>query len=594
MDNQRLTKLYMYAVIAAGVVVLGFAAYRLPFAKLDLIFLFLTIFMLAFGSRITVQIPKFKSHIAVSDTFVFIALVLYGGEAATLLAAAEAFCSAWRFCNKKITVFFNSATMAISTMLVWTALQAVGITSEAKLHGHEMSDFIVTFSTIATIQFMANTMLSSIYGALKSENTWWTTWKTHYAWTFITYFVGALTAGLLVITIDHVGFSALFASIPIIVFLSLAYRMYLQNVEMSLNQAEQARDHAEILEKQATALAESEERFRSAFNYAPIGIALVSPNGEWLKVNRALCLILGYSEEAFLATDFQSMIFVEDLGNTLIKINELLSGKIPTCQLEQRYLAKDGTTVWTLWSASTVRDTGRDTMNLVFQIQDITDKKDAEEQLHYKATHDGLTGLPNRSHFLMRLETAIAAAENDPNHRVSVLFIDLDRFKVINDSLGHLFGDQLLIGISERLRDCLRPTDLVARLGGDEFTILVEGRHEIAEVVRIAERVQEKFQVPFNLDGHEVFSSASIGILHRAAHHHTPEEMMRDADTAMYHAKRSGKARHEIFDQDMHEAVLEVLQIETDLRRAIERNEFFVKSAGRRNRIHRRARDAYS
>ncbi len=576
MDNQKLTKLYMNAVILTGFVCLAFALYWLPYGKIDLKFLFLALCTIGFGSRISIQIPKFKSHIAVSDTFIFIALVLYGGEIATALAAIEAFCSAWRFCNKKITVFFNAATMALSTMAAWTALRLVGMDSEAELHGHVPGDFVLTFSTIALAQFLANTSLSSVYGALKSGKGWWETWKTQYLWTFITYSVGSFSAGALVFSIDYVGFTALIAAMPIIVFLYAAYRMYLKNVEMSLTQAEQARSHAEILETQSIALAESEERFRSAFNYAPIGIALVSPNGNWLKVNKALCKILGYSEEEFLATDFQSMIFVEDLGNTLIKIHELLAGKIPTCQLEQRYLAKDGTTVWTSWSASTVSDASRDQMSLVFQIQDITDKKLAEEELQYKATHDALTGLPNRALFLSRLESAIDRAKENPSHRVSVLFIDLDRFKVINDSLGHLVGDQLLIGIAERLRDCLRPTDLVARLGGDEFTILVEGKYDEREVVRIAERVQEKFRIPFTLDGQDVFSSASIGILNRTSGHHTPEEMMRDADTAMYQAKRAGKARHEIFDRDMHEAVKEVLQIETDLRRAIERNEISV------------------
>jgi predicted signal transduction protein with EAL and GGDEF domain len=139
-----------------------------------------------------------------------------------------------------------------------------------------------------------------------------------------------------------------------------------------------------------------------------------------------------------------------------------------------------------------------------------------------------------------------------------------------------LIGDQLLIGIAERLRECLRPSDMVARLGGDEFTILVEGKYESKEVIRIAERIQEKFLIPFDLSGNEVYSSASIGILHATENHRLPEDLMRDADTAMYQAKRAGKARHEVFDQDMHEAVKEILQLETDLRRAVEKDEFYI------------------
>jgi predicted signal transduction protein with EAL and GGDEF domain len=137
-------------------------------------------------------------------------------------------------------------------------------------------------------------------------------------------------------------------------------------------------------------------------------------------------------------------------------------------------------------------------------------------------------------------------------------------------------GDRLLIEISARLRECMRPSDMVARLGGDEFTILVEGRYDLKEVTTIAERIQEKFTVPFDLNGHEVYSSASIGILQASEKHLTPEDMMRDADTAMYQAKRAGKARHAVFDEEMHEAVKETLQLETDLRRAVEKEEFSV------------------
>lgn len=576
MKPQEMTKWYMLAVIALGFLCLAAAIVRFPVEVIDLRLLFLAAFTVGLGSRITVQIPKFKSHISVSDTFIFFALLYFGGEVAVILAAVEACCSAWRFCNKKITVFFNAGAMALSTMLVVLALRLFGMDTEAELHGYTINDFIIVVSVLAFGQFIGNTGLSSIYGALKTEKPWFETWKTHYLWVFITYTIGAPAAALLVKIVDYVGFSALIATVPIITFVYLTYRMYLKNVEMSLTQAEQAKEHAEVLERQSIALAESEERFRSAFDYAPIGIALVSPNGVWLKVNRALCKILGYTEEEFLERDFQSMLFTEDLGNTLIKIHELLSGKVPNCQMEQRYLHKNGNTVWASWSVSTTSHSASEQPNLIFQIQDITDKKLAEEKLQYEAAHDALTGLPNRARFMHKLAQALAKAHENSEYKVSVLFIDLDRFKVVNDSLGHLIGDQLLIGIAERLRECLRPSDMVARLGGDEFTILVEGKYDGKEVIRIAERIQEKFLIPFDLSGHEVYSSASIGILHATENHRQPEDLMRDADTAMYQAKRAGKARHEVFDQDMHEAVKEILQLETDLRRAVEKDEFYI------------------
>lgn len=578
MDKALQSKSYMLVILVVGISCFLHALFTLPLEKINVQFFILFGLTIGFGSRITLQIPRFKSHIAVSDTFIFYALLLYGGEFAIVLAAIEAFFSSWRFCNKKITVFFNAAILALSTGIVVVALKLFGLYTEGQLHGQgeHLDNFIIVLSVMALAQFASNTTLCSIYGALKSEKPFWETWKTKYVWTFITYAVGAGGAGVLMQVGDRMGFGVVAATFPIIYFIYLTYRMYMKNVEMSLSQAEQAQQHALVLEEQSRALVESEERFRSAFNYAPIGIALVSPDGAWLKVNNALSEIFGYTEDEFLKRDFQSMIHGEDLGLALVKLHELVSGRIPTAQAEQRYISKDDKLIWVSWSVSTATDTKSERPNLIFQIQDITDKKLAEEQLEYKATHDVLTGLPNRALFMSRLEEALFKIKQYPAYKVSVLFIDLDRFKIVNDSLGHQIGDELLIGIAERLRDCLRPSDLVARLGGDEFTILVEGRYDTAEVVRIAERINEKFALPFDLSGHEVFSSASIGILHAAENHLTPADMMRDADTAMYQAKRGGKARHEIFDRDMHAAVKETLQLETDLRRAVEKQTFEV------------------
>lgn len=578
MTTQSKTKIYMLLILAIGFVCLAASIINFPLHKLDYKFVILFALTIGFGSRITVQIPRFKSHVAVSDIFIFFALLLYGGEVAIVLSAIEAFFSSWRFCNKKLTVFFNAAAMALSTSVAYSMLQLGGLYSENQLHGRaaELNSFIIALSVMMLSQFITNTTLTSIYGSLKSGEPLWETWKTKYAWTFLTYFVGALGAGILIQLNDHIGFGVVVVTFPVIFFVYLTYRMYLKNVEMATSQAELAEQHAEILEKQSAALKESEERFRSAFDYAPIGIALVSPNGNWLKVNHALCEILGYTKEEFLATDFHSMLFPEDLGNTLIKIHELISGKITTCQMEQRYIHKDEKTVWASWSVSSANDAESDQPNLIFQIQDITDKKFAEEKLQYEATHDALTGLPNRAYFMQRLENALAKAQENQHHKVSVLFIDLDRFKVVNDSLGHLIGDQLLIGIAALLRDCLRPSDIVARLGGDEFTILVEGNHHPNEVINIAERIKEKFASPFDLSGQEVYSSASIGILHSSENHLNSADLLRDADTAMYQAKRGGKARHEVFDEQMLKAAKEILQLENDLRRAIEREEICV------------------
>ena len=208
--------------------------------------------------------------------------------------------------------------------------------------------------------------------------------------------------------------------------------------------------------------------------------------------------------------------------------------------------------------------------------RDITERNRAEEKLRYYALHDTLTNLPNRVQFMDDLRHAVERSDGNSYAKFAVLFLDLDRFKVINDSLGHAVGDKLLIAISERLTSCVRPGDVVARLGGDEFTILLNRSGDLAEVVGVAERLQAKISAPFKIDNYEVFTTASIGIIVSNDVRRLAEDFLRDADAAMYRAKEAGKARYEIFDREMHVRNMNLLQVETDLRHAVDRNEFEV------------------
>ena len=199
-----------------------------------------------------------------------------------------------------------------------------------------------------------------------------------------------------------------------------------------------------------------------------------------------------------------------------------------------------------------------------------------EDQLRHNTLHDALTGLPNRTLFMERLSHAIARSKRRKEYLFAVLFLDLDRFKVVNDSLGHQVGDELLVAVARRLHHCLRIEDTVARLGGDEFGILLENISDISDAGRIAERIQEELAAPVNLSGYEVFTSVSIGIVDSASAYGLPDYMLRSADMAMYRAKASGKARYEMFDRRMHAQALARLQTETELRHALERQEFSV------------------
>ncbi|MFL6211702.1 MAG: putative bifunctional diguanylate cyclase/phosphodiesterase [Pyrinomonadaceae bacterium] len=209
--------------------------------------------------------------------------------------------------------------------------------------------------------------------------------------------------------------------------------------------------------------------------------------------------------------------------------------------------------------------------------REVRERKQAEEQLRHNAFHDGLTDLANRALFMDHLQLALARAQRHEDYRCAVLFLDLDRFKVINDSFGHTVGDKLLVGIARRLETAVRPGDTVSRLGGDEFTILLDDLRDAGEAEAVAERLQRELAMPYNLGGHEVFTTVSIGIALSSPDYHRPEDIVRDADTAMYRAKQLGKARYEVFEQAMHTRAMDLLCLEQDLRWAVERQELFLQ-----------------
>ena len=578
MARGKLTTSYMICVAAAGAVSLMAAAASLPFERADVQLAVLCLLTLVLGPRVTIPIPQLRSRIAVSDTFVVLTLLIYGGEFAMLLAAAEATLASWAFCKRRLTVFFNSASAAMSVGAAAILLGLLGISSEAQLHGRpgHFGDFLAVLFTLALVQFAVNTALAAGYDSISESISFPTVWKGKYLWTFLTYFVGAIGAGALVQLVDSAGFMAIVAAIPVMLLLFFTYRMYLTTVRLSLEQVQQANEYAKLLEERSAALRDSEQRFRAAFEHAPIGIALVNERGEWMKVNHSLCFILDRSEDELIGWSFRELVHPDDRSWAYEAVDAVLRGRQQSCEVDFRFQLREERVVWASVSLSSSASPGShdDRENFVFQLQDITESKLAEQRLQHEASHDSLTGLPNRAHFMRRLDEALAKRKANPKYMVSVLFIDLDRFKFVNDSLGHYIGDELLIAIAKRLNESMRPPDMVARLGGDEFVVLVEGRYYAEKMTRIAERIQQKISSPFQLRGHEVFTTASIGILSVTDEHRASEDVIRDADTAMYQAKRAGKARHEMFDEKMRDAVRATLQLETDLRKAIQNEDF--------------------
>ncbi len=324
------------------------------------------------------------------------------------------------------------------------------------------------------------------------------------------------------------------------------------------------------------ALKKSEEQFRLTFEMAPIGMAISSLKGKFERVNQALCDALGYSPKELLGVSFADISHPEDWEVHRNLERKLIEGKESNFQVEKRFIAKDGRIVDTLLKVLVVRDPNGKPLHFNNQIVDITERKSMEQQLLHDALHDALTGLPNRALFMDRLQQQLKRSQNQSNYLFAVLFLDLDRFKVVNDSVGHLVGDKLLVEIARRLENSIAPTDTVARLGGDEFTILLENISSKSEATLVAESIYQTLTFPFEIDEYELFTTASIGIALSSVGYDKPEDIMRDADLTMYSAKEHGKARYEVFDNSLRDRALQRLELETDLRRAVERQEFEV------------------
>jgi diguanylate cyclase (GGDEF)-like protein len=483
MGRRSFVKPLTWLIGALGAVVCLLSACRLPVAQLDARFLLLTLFTVIFGPRLTIQMPRAKVHISLSDSFVFLTLLVYGGEAAVLLAAAEAFSASLRFRKKGVTIrfdtfFFNSAMTAVSTFLTVSTLRlSFGPLADLSRHSPP-GTFIAALCVMALAQYAVSSSLAAFYTACEADAGVWATWNKHYFSSSVTYVTGAAAAGVLIKLVNEIGLYAVIAATPIVALVYFAHRRYIDDIKASAAQAEEA--------ERARAQAEAERAD-------------------------------------------QAERHVEEL-NRHIAEQERISRAL----------------------------------------------QQSEEHFRHAAYHDALTGLPNRAFLIENIKPLIERARRHEDYQFAVLFLDLDRFKNINDSLGHTVGDQLLITTARRLGGAVREGDVVARLGGDEFAVLLDGVRNFGDVLGLAERIQEALTEPFSLSGHEVFTTSSIGIALSATGYDRPENILRDADTAMYRAKARGKACHEVFDKTMHDRAVDRLRLENDLRHAVERQEFRV------------------
>ncbi len=341
---------------------------------------------------------------------------------------------------------------------------------------------------------------------------------------------------------------------------------------------EQAQKELMERNRAESALRESEERYALALRGTNDGI------WDWdLRTNRIYFsprwkAMLGYQENEISASldEWFNRVHPEDLEQLKLSLRAHIDGTAEQLEHEYRMLHKDGSYRWMLCRGLTVRDENGMVYRLAGSQSDITDRKYAEEKLLHDAFYDLLTGLPNRALFKDHLSLAVERAKRKTDYMFAVLFLDLDRFKDVNDTMGHSIGDELLVAVGRKLESRMRSTDTIARFGGDEFVILLEDIQEANNAVQVAQWILSELASPFYFNQRAVYISASIGIVLSTIGYLRPEEVLRDADIAMYHAKATGKGRYEIFTPSMREDLLNRTEMERDLRRAIHSNELVV------------------
>jgi len=323
------------------------------------------------------------------------------------------------------------------------------------------------------------------------------------------------------------------------------------------------------------ALRRTEVKFRTIFENAVEGIYQFTPEARYVSANPAMAKIFGYDtpEELMAALSHSTPYINADRRELFLSEMEEL-GELKNFESQARM--RDGSIIWISENARKVVDSSGRIMFYEGFVEDITLRKEAEGRLMHQAFHDPLTSLPNRLLFLDHLRMAMERARRRPEFHFAVLYMDLDRFKVINDSLGHDIGDHLLRHVSSVLAACARSVDTVARFGGDEFAILLEDLNAPRDAIKFSRRIIDEISRPLTLDGHEVFTSGSIGIVLHTGNYDRPEALLRDADTAMYTAKALGKGRFKVFNQKMHEQALHVMEMEAELRRAVDQDELFL------------------
>ncbi len=576
---------YWWAVVSLGLATMIHSAHSVAMQSWGALAQVLAGIVIAmFAGCFPVRIGRSKVSFSGGEVFIILLLLMHGPAAATLAAGCETLVAALRS-SKRWTSRIASPTLSALAMFSCGSLLEAMVQFLERRSLTNPGLTVVAAMLFTLLYFGVNSMLLSTVLRLKrDERPQFADMMGVFGWAGIAFAGSGAVASLLFITYRQTGFGVLAAVVPIMAMLLATLHYYNRQQEAgeamrlvaeqaALREAEGAARvaarEAEAAAQHLQQLLESEQRFHSAFTHASIGMALLSFDGRILQANDALRELLLVDDSTLLGCTFVQFVVEADQAVYATQLTRVTEAGLHDFSLEVRCRDASKVEVWVSMHGSIFTEARSTTPCLILQMHDISARRRAEAGLHHIAFHDSLTGLPNRRRFGDLLAQAVEATLTDARHGFAVMFIDFDRFKLINDSLGHAAGDDLLIGVSQRLRDAVRPDDVVARLGGDEFAVLLHRIEHEASVIAMAERLLKILRLPLEVAGIELTTSASIGITTSVIGYDKPADVLRDADIAMYRAKDAGKDRYALFDEALHTEVTRRVQLEGDLRRAI-------------------------
>lgn len=549
-------------LVGAGVLALALALVELAGLPADDLWQLLgwTLLVLL-AAAFPVPLPRSKLSIATVDSLHFLMLAIYGPAAAIVTVAAEGAVAACmtsaRLSSRLGTPMCNAAGMLLAGTAFVVAQHGLVRAGLAAPAAH-----LAALALAAVVYLFGSLQLMLVIYLKRGRAPGWWARLQDGTWLGTVYLVASMLGGLLSLNAQQHG-RATAAVVVLVMGLSIALlRLHLRHLQAA-HEAQEARVAAAEAES-----AQSQKRFHSAFTQASIGMAIVSADGAVSQANLALERLLGHAEGGLLGRDFATLLHPGDALLLQRHLPAVRERREEALSIELRCRAADRREIWVSLHCAPFDDP-RGAAGLIFQLHDITSRRRAEGELHHIAYHDSLTDLANRNCFQERLKSAVERSRADAAAGFALLVLDLDRFKIVNDSLGHPAGDELLKEVARRLSANVRPQDLVARLGGDEFAILLEQARPGDEVRHLGQRLQQALEQPVLVNGTELCASASIGLTFSDMGYREPDEMLRDADLAMYRAKAEGKGRLVLFDASMHDQLGQKLQLEADLRRAI-------------------------